>query len=37
MQSDEVPVTNYKREALADDRELVGFMSKWMTAHKYMK
>ncbi|CAL1279898.1 unnamed protein product [Larinioides sclopetarius] len=37
MQSDEVPITNYKREALAGDRELVGFMSKWMTAHKYMK
>ncbi|KAF8774790.1 Protein eva-1 like protein [Argiope bruennichi] len=37
MQSDEVPAINYKKEALAGDQELVGFMSKWMTAHKYMK
>ncbi|GFS32023.1 protein eva-1 C [Nephila pilipes] len=35
MQSDEVP-TNYKKETLTGDQELVGFMSKWMSAHKYM-
>ncbi|GIX82588.1 hypothetical protein CDAR_287811 [Caerostris darwini] len=34
MQSDEV--IKYHRETLTGDQELVGFMSKWMSAHKYM-
>ncbi|XP_015922330.1 protein eva-1 homolog C isoform X2 [Parasteatoda tepidariorum] len=37
MQSDEVPIDYYKTGSTTEKRKIVGFMSGWVSAHKYVQ